>query len=296
MADRVAVADRAIEVLVRDLQQHRERVLGEQRTLQRDAAEVRRFLREVLTARRDAVRRATERVARTEPGTAEHAEALRVLRTAEAALERAERARAIVEAHLLELESTARAHQRDVARNLEWSTNALHASERALVAYLANAAPGADGGGGAYAGVPGPTSRSAAVLTLEVPVGFPQGFAMVPLSAIDDGDSRVSGPADFSKSAPSDMEWAHSAFLDVVLPTLAAGGTLDDLRERDLREGRQGDRSCSQTFTGFLRDASAITLDRRGDRFEVGNGFHRIWTARRLGLSAVPAKVTGDGV
>jgi hypothetical protein len=123
--------------------------------------------------------------------------------------------------------------------------------------------------------------------------GIPKGYALVPLDLIDDAGSAVAGPGDFAKGySPQDLEWAYRAFDEVVLPALQRGLGSDYFHDRDLREGRQGTRSYSDTFSGFFGD-SAIKLDARSDgRFEVSNGYHRIWVARQCGRSAVPARIS----
>ena len=116
---------------------------------------------------------------------------------------------------------------------------------------------------------------------------------MVPLALIDDSDSRVRGAQDFGKGySPADLEWAHEAFVNVIVPGLAQGLSLDDFRARDQRENRMGTRSYADTYSGFFGD-SRITLNANGSGFTVANGYHRLWTARAMGLDAIPAKVIG---
>jgi len=120
---------------------------------------------------------------------------------------------------------------------------------------------------------------------------------MVPLSLIDDSDSGVTGSADFGKGySPADLEWAHEAFVSVVMPGVASGATLDDFRARDQREGRMGTRSYADTYSGFFDRNHAIALDASGSNYTVANGYHRIWVARGMGLDAVPARVSGHGL
>ena len=126
------------------------------------------------------------------------------------------------------------------------------------------------------------------------PAGLPDGFALVPVDLIDDSDSQVEGPAAFHKGyAPEDLRWAYSAFDDVVLPALGRGLGTDYLRDRDQRERLQGTRSYSDTLSGFLDPANAIKLDRNGDgTYAVGNGYHRLWLARQMGRTHVPARIS----
>lgn len=159
------------------------------------------------------------------------------------------------------------------------------------------------GGGSASASTGGPALGSVALRggdsssgwrdQITVADGLPEGRALVPLALIDDSDSAVLGPEAFGKGyTAEDLAWAHTAFIRVVLPTLQAGGSLDDLRDRDQREGRVGTRSYADTYAGFL-GGDAIRLAPTDGRFTVENGYHRIWVARQLGLDHLPAWVVG---
>jgi len=121
--------------------------------------------------------------------------------------------------------------------------------------------------------------------------GVPEGCDLVSLDLIDDSDSAVSGPGDFGKGySPEDLRWAYGALDEVVLPALRRGLGADYFRDRDLREGRQGTRSYADTYSGFFGD-SAIKLDLGPNgRYTVTNGYHRIWVARQIGRSHVPAR------
>lgn len=147
-------------------------------------------------------------------------------------------------------------------------------------------------GGPALLGAPSTGSTS----PLRQPAGFPDDIVMVPLSLIDDSDSNVHSAGDFGKGfTPADLEWAHEAFISVIMPGIARGSTLVDFRERDQREGRTGTRSYADTYSGFFGDTK-IMLDANGPNFTVANGYHRIWVARSIGLDAIPAKVSEHGV
>ena len=123
------------------------------------------------------------------------------------------------------------------------------------------------------------------------PAGFPVDIVMVPLALIDDSGSGVGGPADFGKGySASDLEWALEKFISIVMPDVARGATLDDFRARDHREGRMGTRSYEMTYCGFF-GGDAITLSSHSSTYGVGNGYHRIWVAKRMGLDSVPARV-----
>lgn len=123
--------------------------------------------------------------------------------------------------------------------------------------------------------------------------GLPVGYEMVPLSAINTSDSRITGEADFGKGySIADLTWAFDAFDKVVLPNMAAGRGADFFHDLDAQQGLSGTRSFSMTYSQFTSGNNAIKLDAEGDgTYTVGNGYHRIWLAGRLGRSSVPAKV-----
>ncbi|MFZ4748730.1 MAG: hypothetical protein ACOYLK_17910 [Sphingomonas sp.] len=148
---------------------------------------------------------------------------------------------------------------------------------------------GGSGGGGSAVRASGSTTAMGAITR---PAGFPEGFAMVPLSLVDESDSQVGGPEDFKKGySPADLEWAHEAFVGVIMPGVANGLTIDDFRDRDQREGRMGTRSYADTYSGFFSTDHAITLS--GPGCTVVNGYHRIWVARQMGLRHIPARLMG---
>ena len=123
--------------------------------------------------------------------------------------------------------------------------------------------------------------------------GMPDGYRMVPLNLIDESGSHVHGPEDFTKGySPEDLTWSYTALREVVLPALARGLGTDHFAELDAQHGFAGSHSYSDCYSGFFSSDEAITLDPRPNgRYHVGNGFHRIWIARGLGLDAVPALV-----
>ena len=83
--------------------------------------------------------------------------------------------------------------------------------------------------------------------------GLPDGWAIVPLSAIDDSDSGVTGAESFGKGYSSgDLAWAFGALHEVVLPAMARGKGADYFQQRDQAEGRMGVRSYSDTYRGFF--------------------------------------------
>lgn len=157
---------------------------------------------------------------------------------------------------------------------------------RDYVALTASVAGGSSGGGGGGGGMSGGGGSGWAP-------GFPAGWELVPVSAINTADSRISGPADFGKGySPEDLTWAYGALDRVILPGLANGQGAADFAALDAQQGLSGTRSFSMTYSGFFGGNDAVKLSAQGDgTFTVTNGYHRIWLAQRLGRSSIPARV-----
>lgn len=121
--------------------------------------------------------------------------------------------------------------------------------------------------------------------------GYPSGVQMVPLDLVDNPHATVHGAGDFNDVfSPQNLEWAFDALHEVVLPAMAAGQGADYFAARDQAENRQGVRSYSDTYACFFGPDEAIRLNRQPNgRYTVGNGQHRIWVARAMGLPDVPA-------
>jgi hypothetical protein len=214
-----------------------------------------------------------------------------VARAAEG-LHRAQDAKRSAEGAIARFVSRSVRFRREVGRLATEATTLLAHQADELTRYLGAAATGGSTGEVGEA-VPAVGAGPPASAVTAAPPGFPDGYAMVPLSAIDVSDSPVTGPESFDAGyAPADLQWACEALSEVVMPAMAAGLGRDYFRERDATEGRSGVRSFSRTYGGFFGDDYAIKLERRPDgRYEVSNGYHRIWVASRLGRHAVPARI-----
>ena len=265
------------------------------------------FLEEVISIRRRAVhqaqsalheaedrRRDLERSDSREYHLVDVEEPNRSLRHAEESLERALLVRQRVEINLQECRQAILANEQ-ATLNVTHSAQALLRDKRKEAqAYLSGMAQMAHSSG-PRSNLGAERASGTATAVVQTPQlqgtalpGLPADFLMVKLSAIDDSDSKIVGAQDFGKGySPDDLKWAHDAFIDVVLPTLSQGGTIDDLRARDMAEQRMGVRSYADTYYGFLGD-SAIKVNHNGT---VANGYHRVWVARQMGLDSVPVKI-----
>jgi hypothetical protein len=139
-----------------------------------------------------------------------------------------------------------------------------------------------------------PTRPPATPTGVYTPPGMPDGFVMVPVSEIEDPD-RVHSEADFATKEylPDDLAWGIQQFEETILPALASGRTVEDLDAADRAAGRTGDRSLGATYRGFFADGKKLLVGARrldGTR-EITNGQHRVWLAKRLGVTHLPATI-----
>lgn len=153
--------------------------------------------------------------------------------------------------------------------------------QSSLEDYLAGS--GGSGGGSGFGG-----RGSSATTGVR---GYPNGVQMVSLDLISHPFATVHGAGDFNDTySPENLQWAFDALHEVVLPAIAAGQGADYFAARDQAENRVGIRSYSDTYAGFFGKDEAIRLNRQPDgSYTIGNGQHRIWVARRMGLANVPA-------
>lgn len=300
MVPRRADAERqAVDELGRDLRLYTERAALARASIERTMRRIETEAQAAIDRARGELGRAVERLqsCRRHEGASCSSEAAEV-----------ERARQhlqnmyTVAAEIRQLDidhSNAALRYRSALESLEQAAQQqLQRAGSALDTYLAqNATRASDAERTSLGGQGATDGRSQSPDALHQPPGFPSDIFMVPLSLIDDDDSQVRGPADFGKGyTPADLEWAHEAFVRIIMPGVVSGQTYDDFQARDAREGRIGTRSYADTYSGFFDESEAIRLSAAGQRFSVDNGYHRIWVARQMGIDMIPAKVWGHGL
>lgn len=301
------VSIEAVDEVSRDLRRYVEEARLVRRVFIEASEALLAFLEDVIRARRRALQQAqaalhqAEEVQRAyQPDDSLHTryfdngELNRAVTTAEGSLDRALRVREEVRLQLQNCRTAILANENATSQVSDRAQTMLRQKREELSAYMTGTTQIAQSSGTGMANTSavslapdrkGPEANE--TLGTTVP-GLPANFMMVPLSAIDDSDSKIVDASDFGKGySPQDLRWAHNAFIDVVLPTLSHGGSIDELRARDAAEGRAGVRSYADTYSGFLGD-SAIRIN--GD-MTVSNGYHRIWVAKRMGLDSVPVRI-----
>jgi hypothetical protein len=134
-------------------------------------------------------------------------------------------------------------------------------------------------------------SSAASGQGIQIPPGMPAGYAMVPVSLIDQTENPINGPQDFGKGySIEDLDYAFDLFESQVLPAIAGGANASTFQALDQSNGVFGTRSLSDTFSGFLTGSGAIKLERQPDgSFHITNGRHRIYVASQYGRTYVPA-------
>ena len=115
-------------------------------------------------------------------------------------------------------------------------------------------------------------------------------WAFVALEDIDLSESHVQGPEDFKKVPLEEMERGWQVFYSDVLPAVQKGATADDFSSLDESLGLTPANGFRRVFDAFLGNKQwnePIRVEKKGDRYSVVNGFHRIFVAGKLGLSEV---------
>lgn len=147
----------------------------------------------------------------------------------------------------------------------------------------------------AGAAVPGASGADVAVGgvgEMSLP-GVPTDMTLVPVALCDD-DGRVTSPADFTngKVTADEMIWAARSLFSDVLPRMARGGDVSQrLRDSDAGRGNSGTTTLAATHDGFFGSARIVLTQRPDGSYEVTNGAHRLWAARQIGASHIPAEV-----
>lgn len=117
-----------------------------------------------------------------------------------------------------------------------------------------------------------------------------QGINEVPLDQIDLSDSYVRGAGDFKKVSPQTMREGFQKLQDVVIPAVAKGADADYFARLDASQGLDNASGYLHIYHVFYGD-NCIRLDKVGNKYTVTNGYHRLFIARQLGITSVPARV-----
>lgn len=179
--------------------------------------------------------------------------------------------------------------------------------------YLAIQVPSATGAarsaeaGGASSGVAGHAGSTSATVAADDLGPLPPGFAWIRLKDLSEEDF-IENPALFEKVDHTRMLRGVALLRDEILPRVNENPVLgrDDVARLDAERGTawtaQGfahPESLTTIWDAFLdtrREADVVVISRMPDgRYDVINGRHRLGIARKLGMTALPCKITGAG-
>lgn len=119
------------------------------------------------------------------------------------------------------------------------------------------------------------------------------GLADIDVAAADFGDNPISGSFGRGGLTRADYRWALTTWDQVVRPGLERGMSRSDFACRDETRGAPPLRRTTDVYDMFL-GSDPLHLERRADgTLNVINGRHRIEVARELGITHLPAAVTG---
>lgn len=122
------------------------------------------------------------------------------------------------------------------------------------------------------------------------------GLTMVALDAVADPIDHVHGPQDFHKMTMADMTVALNLLEARVQPAIAAGATRDDMASIDIRRGTANSAVTHASVYDLFFGDDRIRLDRNRDgTYSITNGGHRVWLARQIGITELPADLGPGG-
>jgi hypothetical protein len=116
------------------------------------------------------------------------------------------------------------------------------------------------------------------------------GIKDVPLNKINLDNSPVQSAEDFRKVPYPEMKAGVLKLEKEIRPAVKAGATNDDFHDMDQRNGLDYPNGSQRIYESFYGD-TAIRLDNCGGRYEVVNGYHRLFIANELKLETIPARV-----
>jgi DNA repair exonuclease SbcCD ATPase subunit len=117
-----------------------------------------------------------------------------------------------------------------------------------------------------------------------------QGIQDVELASISE-DLAIRGADDFQKVTMAEMR-AGLEKLQKMLPDIKSGKGADKeyWRQIDQQQGLDYENGYQRVYESFYGD-DAIRLTKIGDGYDITNGRHRIWVAKKMEIKVLPAKV-----
>ena len=119
---------------------------------------------------------------------------------------------------------------------------------------------------------------------------LPQGFAFADLANVPASEYADIDHQSFAKMPESEMREAISLLTTGMLGKVDSGASREEFRLLDQQQGRNGSVTLLKTYDLFF-GSDAIVLSHRNGQYSVTNGRHRIWLARQMGITHLPARV-----
>ncbi len=125
-----------------------------------------------------------------------------------------------------------------------------------------------------------------------------KGIQMIPVANLPDPadfapsePGRVSSAEDFNKTSMQEMKEGLIKF-EAMKPYIqnGEGANPDFWKKIDQKQGLDHRHGYQRVYETFYGD-SAIKVSKDGDRYEIENGNHRIWLAKRMGIGELPARL-----
>lgn len=136
-----------------------------------------------------------------------------------------------------------------------------------------------------------PSSKPPSTLEL-VSTVLPEGFAWVPVDKLVQSKDYREEELHFEKSSPEELRELLGRFRERVIPVLGVHGnnTPAELEKLDMAEQCYGAKSLHNTYSKFVnREGDTIAVSRKHNSIESGR--HRIWAAKEMGWSHIPARI-----
>ena len=125
-----------------------------------------------------------------------------------------------------------------------------------------------------------------------------KGIRMVPVADLPDPaefdpsePGAVFSEKDFHKTTKQEME-EEFIRLEAMKPYIESGeGANPDFWKRiDQKQGLDSQNGYHRVYEAFYGN-SAIKVSRDGSEYEINNGHHRIWVAKRIGIEELPVQL-----
>lgn len=119
------------------------------------------------------------------------------------------------------------------------------------------------------------------------------GHQNIPVDRINVSESSVHSANDFNKVSFDEMEQGMKVLDSEVRPAVETQGASRGYFEQlDRSQPLDGDVSRTKVYDSFYGEKiSSVRVAKVGDHYEVENGYHRVFVAKELNMSSIPAWV-----